>query len=69
VPPQAVLREGAQNLIYVRDGAVVRKRLVVTGQRTRTAVELRSGIKLGDQVVIEGQFALRDGAAITVEGE
>jgi RND family efflux transporter MFP subunit len=69
VPPQAVLREGAQNLVYVREGDIVRKRVVVTGQRTRTAVELRSGVNIGDQVVIEGQFALRDGSAITFEGE
>ena len=69
VPPQAVLREGTQSVVYVRDGNVARKRLVTTGQRTRTAVELRTGVAAGSQVVIEGQFALRDGAPVTVEGE
>ncbi len=69
VPPQAVLREGTRNIVYVREGDIVRKRAVITGQRTRAAVELRSGINAGDRVVIEGQFALRDGATISVEGE
>lgn len=69
VPPQAVLREGTQSVVYVRDGEVVRKRVITTGQRTRTAVEVRSGLNAGDAVVIEGQFALRDGAGISVEGE
>jgi len=68
VPPQALLREGSQSLVYVLDGGVVHKRAVVTGQRTRTAVEIRGGLSAGDRVVTDGQFALREGAAVTVEG-
>ena len=68
VPPQAVLRDGSNSLVYVVEGSTARKRSVVTGQRTRTLVEIRTGLKVGEQVVTEGHFALRDGSPVTVEG-
>ena len=69
VPPQAVLRDGSNSLVYVIEAGTARKRAVVTGQRTRTLVEIRSGLKVGDKVVTEGHFALRDGSSVTVEGQ
>jgi len=68
VPPQAVLRAGSNSVVYVVDGNIAHKRAVVTGQRTRTLVEIRSGLAIGDQVVTEGHFALQDGSAVTIEG-
>lgn len=69
VPPQAVLRDGSNSLVYVIEAGTAHKRAVVTGQRTRTLVEIRSGLKVGDKVVTEGHFALRDGSPVTVEGQ
>ncbi len=69
VPPQAVLREGSNSVVYAVEGNIARKRAIVTGQRTRTLVEIRSGLAIGDQVVTEGHFALRDGSAVAIEGQ
>jgi RND family efflux transporter MFP subunit len=71
VPREAIVRIGGEPHLFVvkeRDGADVvalsRVRLGATGS---AMVEVVSGIETGDLVVMEGQFALRDGDRVAVE--
>jgi multidrug efflux pump subunit AcrA (membrane-fusion protein) len=51
----------------VRDGdqEVARSRLVETGLRSPDGwVEIRSGLAIGDRLIVRGQDGLRDGQAV-----
>lgn len=52
--------------IYVAKGELAEQRKVTLGVTTAETAELRSGVSAGEQVVVVGQTALRDGAAIRV---
>ncbi len=71
VPREAIVRIGGEPHLFVvqeRDGADVvalsRVRLGATGS---AMVEVVSGVETGDSVVVEGQFALRDGDRVAME--
>lgn len=67
VPPDAVVRENDAAYVFVAgsDGKAHRQK-VTLGLATPREVEVTSGVKAGDAVIVEGQQALPDGAAITV---
>ncbi|MBK1664040.1 efflux transporter periplasmic adaptor subunit [Rhodospirillum rubrum] len=68
VPEEAIQAEAGGSVVYVIQGGAVRRQPIVLGQRTGTAVEVRSGLAEGDQVVSRGIQRLRDGSPVTVIG-
>ncbi|MCD6451917.1 MAG: efflux RND transporter periplasmic adaptor subunit [Acidobacteria bacterium] len=71
VVPQVVVKEegGKHYLFVVEDGKAV-KREVVLGDRANSSVEVTSGVKEGDLVVVSGYEGLSDGRAVAiVEGQ
>jgi|GEM_PF-1171604 len=73
IPRTAVTRHGGGFAVWVavsEDGRLVaRRREVTLGRYDNDRTEVRSGLKSDDRVVIDGLFALQDGAAIEVDGE
>lgn len=72
VVPRAALfrREGSTHLYTVsqlQEPAIVQLRVVRTGNSNGKVVEILDGLVSGELVVVEGLFALRDGAAVTIE--
>lgn len=68
VPRAALLDDEGEPAVYVaRDAAVVRTP-VELGHVDAGYVEIRAGLAAGDQVVIAGKAALRDGSAVQVIG-
>ncbi|MCC0055642.1 MAG: efflux RND transporter periplasmic adaptor subunit [Rhodobiaceae bacterium] len=66
VPDEAIIAEGAETFVYVvRDGKAFR-RVVVTGQRSGTDVEIVSGLEPGETVVLRGHQSLREGMAVRI---
>lgn len=69
VPASAVFRrDGAHRVFVVAEtdaGSHAQLRAIRAGMRTKQFTQVLSGLSAGDQVVIDGQFALRDGASIT----
>jgi HlyD family secretion protein len=64
-------REKLQKLVFVRDGSKVRAVRVETGIADNSLIEVKSGIKAGDEVV-SGTYAaisrlLKDGSTIRIE--
>jgi multidrug efflux system membrane fusion protein len=66
VIPQAAVRPSEKGfLCYVVEDGVAKERVVKLGLRTPDGlVEVRSGIKAGEKLVVRGAEALRDGAAV-----
>ncbi|MFZ4737648.1 MAG: efflux RND transporter periplasmic adaptor subunit [Bradymonadia bacterium] len=68
VIPQSAMRASEKGfLAYVVDGEVARERILTLGQRTPDgAVEVKSGLTLGERLVVRGAEALREGASVRV---
>jgi RND family efflux transporter MFP subunit len=67
VPVSALVVRGQMETVYVVEGPTARLRLVRTGQRTSTEVELLSGLVAGEHVVTEAAAQLRDGQPVTLK--
>ncbi len=63
VPADAVLDDGAAKVVFVADGDKYDRREVTLGNQSNGRVEVKSGLKAGDEVVTEGASALRAQAA------
>lgn len=60
VPKQAVVTEQGRTFVYVfMGGEVFEKRVVVLGSEGGDSYEVKSGLKAGERVVVEGIYQLR----------
>jgi multidrug efflux pump subunit AcrA (membrane-fusion protein) len=65
VPTVAVVHEGEETAVFVAADDKAQRRLVMLGIEDDEHAEIRSGIKAGEMVIVDGQAGLPDGAAIT----
>lgn len=69
-PEGALMRQGEAAWVMVMEGGeeegVARRRAVRTGRREAGEVEVVSGLKAGERVVVDGAFRLSDGARARV---
>ncbi|MBK6962273.1 MAG: efflux RND transporter periplasmic adaptor subunit [Gammaproteobacteria bacterium] len=66
VPRGAVLREGDLAYLYVANGQRATRVEIKVGEDDGNRIEVLSGLKAGDRVVVEGNYELQDGMAITL---
>ena len=70
-PRSALMRRGGQPEVFIverrGDQEFARIRVLRTGRSSGDWIEVDSGLGVGDEVIVDGQFALRDGAAILVD--
>jgi RND family efflux transporter MFP subunit len=59
VPIQSVLHDGKSSFCYVKSGKEIHKRTVETGAWNDLAVEVRQGLKEGDEVILDPPGLLR----------
>jgi RND family efflux transporter MFP subunit len=69
VPAAAVVREGEETFVFVAAAGKAQRRAVQIGIAEETRVEIVSGVKAGEIVIVEGQVGLPDEAAITTDHE
>jgi multidrug efflux system membrane fusion protein len=71
VIPQTAVRPSERGfLAYVVENGIARERVLNLGMRTLDGrVEVLSGVKAGEKIVVRGGEALREGAKVKVEGE
>lgn len=63
VPRTAVVDEQGKKIVYVYDGGErFEKRVVRVGSEGQTSIEIQSGLKPGERVVVEGIYQLRSTA-------
>jgi len=69
--PVTALRHGSTgDFVYVLNADhTVALRAVVRGQATVDKIEVRSGVKAGEQVITEGADRLKDGAKVVLPGD
>jgi RND family efflux transporter MFP subunit len=70
IPRAAVVRRGGQFVVWVIEPGEptrVRARSLLLGRASGERVIVREGLREAEQVVIEGVFALREGAAVVIE--
>lgn len=60
VPVSAVIQRGQMEIVFVIAGKHAQLRIVKTGKRVGSEVELVSGVESGEKIVIEGAAALVD---------
>jgi RND family efflux transporter MFP subunit len=66
VPTTALVREGAETAVFVAANSKAQRRAVEIGATDGEHVEIRSGLKAGEPVIVHGQAGLPDGAPIQV---
>lgn len=66
VPSEALLREGAESVLYVAAEGVAQRRVVGVGHDSGLLVEITEGVVEGDVVLLGGRGMLRDGVAVEV---
>lgn len=64
IPERALLTTGGGTIVFVVQNGRAVRRAVVTGARQGGVVEIRSGIREGEQVVVEGEEGLTDNQAV-----
>ncbi len=66
VPLYALLSINESNAVYVIDQGIARLKLVEAGIQDGWRMEIRSGLRPGDQVIVVGQRSINDGEAVNV---
>src|SRR5207247_4110005 len=58
IPQSALLNDGGQSIVFVAAGSGFEKRTVTPGIQSDDRVEIISGLKTGNKVVIKGNYLL-----------
>lgn len=67
VPMSALVQRGQMELVFVVADRQAQMRIVKTGKRIGSEMELVAGMEAGEQVVVEGASLLRDGQPVEVK--
>ena len=67
VPPQALVRRGQLEILFVAADGKAQMRLVRTGKQTAQGIEILAGLTPGEAVVVEGAANLRDGQPLQTQ--
>ncbi|MCW5555443.1 MAG: efflux RND transporter periplasmic adaptor subunit [Verrucomicrobiae bacterium] len=66
VPASAVIQRGQMEIVFVVNESQAQLRLVKTGKRIGSEVELVSGLEAGEKIVVEVPAGLTDGQPVTM---
>jgi RND family efflux transporter MFP subunit len=69
VSATAIVRDGQETFVFVANDRKAERRAVQIGIADETHVEIVSGVKAGEMVIVEGQVGLPDEATITIDHE
>src|SRR5204862_6362864 len=69
VPAAALVRDGEQTAVFTVMGDKAQRRPVQAGLTDGSDLEIVSGLKAGEMVIVEGQNGLPDAAKVTIETE
>lgn len=69
IPEEAVQARADELFVFVVKDGIAQRRLITLGARVKGAAEVLSGLSAGEQVVVRGLQAVRDGAPVDVVGD
>lgn len=64
LPEESLVPEQSRQYVFVVEGGKARKREVHIGARRPGAVEIVTGVRVGERVIVEGTVIARDGGAV-----
>ena len=64
IPKRAILEEDGENYIFTAEGETAHRRKVALGYENASEVEVRSGVRPGETVIVAGQGNLKEGSKI-----
>ena len=64
VPPEAVVTSAVGSFVYVLEDGKAKRVIVKVGRQSGTVMKIESGLSGGEQVIVEGQNRLSDGAKV-----
>ena len=67
IPGTALVREGEETAVFVVMGDQAQRRPVQVGLTDGTDLEIVSGVKAGEMVIVEGQNGMPDSAKVAIE--
>ncbi|MFH1007496.1 MAG: efflux RND transporter periplasmic adaptor subunit [Candidatus Latescibacterota bacterium] len=65
IPEISVLEQAGAFFLFVADGDVAGRREVKPGLRSESLIEIIEGVREGENVIVAGNYGLRDGAKVT----
>lgn len=69
IPAQAIVANVAGSNVYKVVNGKASETAITVGQRWKNHVEVLSGVKLGDTIIIAGQQKIRDGAPVRINAK
>jgi RND family efflux transporter MFP subunit len=66
IPREAIIGSIRDPKVYMIENGVAKLRSVVAGYESGTKLQIVSGLKEGDQIVVSGHNNLKDNAAVTI---
>jgi HlyD family secretion protein len=68
IPATSIVNQGTQSIVYLLDNktSIVTSKVVLTGLRQGPWVEIKEGLKTGDEIVTAGAGFLKDGDKVDV---
>ena len=67
IPSAAIVYNPYGEAVYVIVEGTVQQRFIKTGASRGDLTQVRSGLKVGDQIVTSGQIKLRNGSAVKID--
>jgi len=65
VPQNAILDQGQQKVVYIVENETVKMKAVKVGLTLGDKAEILEGLNEGEMIIIEGQYAVKDGSAVS----
>lgn len=69
LPSKSIIADGPDSVIFVASGKTAKKVIVDLGARYGDQVEIRSGVKQGDAIILAGNNLVKDGDPITLKNQ
>lgn len=67
VPREAILTREGEQIVFVIVAGKAEQRVIKTGIRTDKLIEITKGVKLGETIVVMGNYELSDGMSVRIE--
>ncbi len=68
-PLHAIIDKGGEKLLFVAENEIAKARTVTFGVISGSRIQILSGLRLGDALIVSGQTEVEEGVAVKVTGE
>jgi RND family efflux transporter MFP subunit len=66
IPQSAILEQDRQQIVFVVENDIAKMKTVQVGLTLGNAAEITEGLSAGEQIIVEGQYAVKDGSPVEI---